>query len=103
MAKLTKSEVEHVARLAKLQLSEKEKEKYLKQLSKVVEFVGELSEIETSKLEPTSQTTGLENVYRTDQIKPHQVLRQEDALSGAKNVHNGYFTVEAILNKKRDK
>ncbi|MBI4157335.1 Asp-tRNA(Asn)/Glu-tRNA(Gln) amidotransferase subunit GatC [Candidatus Woesebacteria bacterium] len=103
MAKLTKGDVDHVARLAKLQLSEEEKAKYLKQLSKIVDFVKELSEVKTSGLEATSQTTGLRNVYREDEIVPTQGLSQEDALSGAKRVQSGYFTVEAILKRKTDK
>lgn len=100
MAKLTKAEVVHVAQLAKLQLSEKEKEKYLKQLSKVIHFIGELGEVDTSKLEATSQTTGLENVYRADETNNKNTLTVDEALSGTDKNRNGYFTVEAILKKK---
>ena len=101
MAKLTKAEVSHVAKLAKLHLTEKEKEKYLKQLSKVVEFISELEEVDTSAFEATSQTTGLENVHRVDEVKAGATLPQEEAISGTNNTKNGYFEVEAILNKDK--
>lgn len=103
MAKLTKAEVLHVAKLARLDLTDKEKTKYEKQLSKVVEFISELDEVDTSELEPTSQTTGLKNVFRLDEINSSDVLPQDEALSGTNNTHNGYFTVGAILKEKPSK
>lgn len=100
MARLNKSDVLHVANLAKLTLSPKEVETYRKQLSSVVEYIGELGQVDTSDAEPTTQTTGLENVYRTDEVRSEQVLKQEDALSGTENTKNGYFKVPAILEEK---
>ena len=100
MAKLSRVEVVKVARLAKLELTEAETSKYLKQLSKVVDYVGKLAEISTSKVEATNQTTGRQNVYRVDEIKPGQVLKEEEALSGSENTENGYFKVPAILQEK---
>lgn len=101
MAKLTESDILHVARLAKLTLSKKEIGVYLKQLVKVVAFIGELGKIDTSGLEATSQTTGLENVYRVDELRPEEVLPREDAIGGTDQVHNGYFKAKAVLPKKR--
>jgi len=103
MAKITKNDVLHVAKLAKLELYEAEVEKYLKQLSKVVDYIGELSDVDTSNVEPTSQTTGLENVLREDLVKPEDCLSQEEALSGTDKIHNGYFVVEGVLPEKSDK
>lgn len=103
MAKLTRDDVLHVSKLAKLNLSEEEIKKYLKQLSKIVDYIGQLEEVNTSDVEPTSQTTGLTNVYRTDEIKEEDCLSQEEALSGTKKTHNGYFVVPGILEEKTDK
>lgn len=90
-----KIDVSHVARLANLPLSEAEKKKFEKQLSSVLEYFEKLKNVNTSKVEPTSQVTGLENVTRDDTTTPS--LPQEDVLSGAKAKHNGFFKVKAIL------
>lgn len=103
MTKLSKADVLHVAKLAKLDLSESEVEKFQGQLSKVIDQVGELSEVDTKSVEPTSQATGLENVYRIDEIKPENSLSQDEALSGTDEIHNGYFKVAAILSERSDK
>jgi aspartyl-tRNA(Asn)/glutamyl-tRNA(Gln) amidotransferase subunit C len=100
MGKLTKFDVEHVAKLANLNLSSEETKKYTDQLGKIVDFVSELSEVNTSNLEPTSQTTGLEDVYRVDEIKEENVLKIEEALSGTDKIYNNAFKVNAILNKE---
>lgn len=100
MAKLSKKDVLHVASLAKLHLSADELEKYLKQLSKVVDYVGELSEVDTENVEPTNQTTGLENVYRVDELESAQSLSQDEALAGTENTLNGYFKVGTVLKGK---
>ena len=103
MSKLTRKDVEHVARLAKLKLSPKEIDLYLTQLGKVVDYVSELKEVDTEGTEPTSQTTGLENVMRPDKINSSQGLSQEEALAGSEKTHNGYFKVDAILTERTDK
>lgn len=99
MAKLTTDEVKHIAKLSKLDLGEEEIKKFQGQLSKIVDYISQLSEIDTSNLEPTSQTTGLENVFRLDQIKLSS-LNQDEALSGTDKTHNGYFVVDAVLDKE---
>lgn len=100
MAKLTKSEVEHVAKLAKLNITSAETNKFQKQLSKVLDHISELEEVDTSDQEPTSQTTGLENVFRIDEIKTSSCLSQQETLSGTDKTRNGYFVVDAILENK---
>lgn len=99
MGSLTKKDVEHVAKLAKLTLTSKEVTKFQKQLSKIVEYISELNDIDTSKVLPTSQTTGLENVFRVDEVKSSNLLTQDEALSGTEQIHNGLFVVKAVINK----
>ena len=68
MRSLTRDDVLHVAKLAKLDLTNEEVARFQRQLSKIVDYISQLSEIDTSSLEPTSQTTGLENVFRKDEV-----------------------------------
>lgn len=67
--KLTKDEVEHLGRLARLSLTEEEKAQYAVELSAILEFVEQLQEVDTTDVEPTSQVTGLEDVYREDVVR----------------------------------
>jgi aspartyl-tRNA(Asn)/glutamyl-tRNA(Gln) amidotransferase subunit C len=68
MSKLSISEVEHIARLSRLELTPGEKEKFANQLSGVLEYVSQLNEVDTAEVEPTAQVTGLQNIYAKDQI-----------------------------------
>jgi aspartyl-tRNA(Asn)/glutamyl-tRNA(Gln) amidotransferase subunit C len=98
---LTTTDVQHVARLAKLNLSKVEVTKFQKQLSAVVDYINALSEVPTDNVEPTSQTTGLTNVTRGDKVAPGRVLSQEEALSGSDKIYNGYFKVPYVFEGKK--
>lgn len=97
---LTTDDVKHVAKLAHLSLTDSEVSKFQKQLAPVVSYIHELSEVHTEGIEPTSQTTGLENIMDEDKIKKENILSVEDALSGTQNAHNDYFAVPMILIEK---
>jgi aspartyl-tRNA(Asn)/glutamyl-tRNA(Gln) amidotransferase subunit C len=103
MAKLTKADILHVAKLARLDLSDAEVIKFLPQLSSVVDFIGQLNQVDIKDIEPTAQVTGLENVYRQDAVDSTNVLSQEAVLSGSEKIYNGYFKVGAILSERSDK
>ena len=103
MAALTKSDILHIAKLAKLEITDAETEKYIKQLSIVIDYFSELNEVDTEITEPTSQTTGLENVFRQDEVKEENCLSQDEAVSGTDKLYNGYFKVKAILTERTDK
>lgn len=94
-AKLTKDQVKHIAKLANLSLTEKEMAKFQKQLSEILDYVEVLNELNTKKVEPTSQVTGLENVFRED--KKCSSLTQEQALSGTQSKQKGFFKIKAIF------
>ena len=100
MSKLTKKEVLHVAKLSNLHLTEKEIKKLLPQLSKIVDFISNLNEVDTNDIEPTTQTTGLTNVTREDKVVSENMLTQDEALSGTDNVYNSLFKVPAILENR---
>mgnify|MGYP001607145696 CR=1 FL=1 len=92
---LTEEQIKHVAKLAKLEISDVEVEKFQRQLSEVLEYFNILNEVDTRGIEPTSQVTGLENVFRRDQAQLGQT--QEEALSGTSSKDKGMFKVEKII------
>jgi len=94
---LTNLQVQHIAKLAKLDLSETEIEKFRRQLSSVLEYVELLNEIDTIDVEPTTQTTGLKNVYREDKSSPDDVLTQKEVLSNAPERQEGFIKTAAVL------
>lgn len=97
---LTTDDVVHVAKLAKLTLTPDEIIKFQKQLSGIVSYIHELSAVDTTGVEPTSQTTGLENVMDEDEINSKTILSQSDALSGTTKTNKGYFVVPMVLENK---
>lgn len=66
---LIKKEVEHIASLARVRLTEKEKELFSHQLSSVLDYVNQLQEVSASGVVETAQVTGLENAMRKDEVK----------------------------------
>lgn len=92
---LSEKQVKHVAKLANLKLTEKEIKKFQKQLSDILKYVGQLEKVDTKGVEPTSQVTGLENVFREDE--PGLSLSQKEALSGAKKKSKGFFETKAVF------
>ena len=103
MTNVSQDDVKHVAKLANLHLTEEEIKKYTPQLSKIIDYISELSEVDTKNIEPTSQTTGLANVTSDDTVNQENILTQDEALSGTEETHNGYFKVGAILSERSDK
>ena len=92
-----KINITHIAKLANLSLLPSEITKLAKQLEDTIDYVNELSTVDTKNVEPTSQVTGLENVTREDIAKPS--LTQDQALANAKSKQNGFFKVKAIFNE----
>ncbi|MFA5021906.1 MAG: Asp-tRNA(Asn)/Glu-tRNA(Gln) amidotransferase subunit GatC [Patescibacteria group bacterium] len=68
---LSKKDVEHIALLARLGLTEAEKEKFASQLSSILDYFEQLKEVNTNGVEPTAQVTGLENVLRDDVVESY--------------------------------
>lgn len=93
--KLSRKQVLHIAKLADLHLTEEEIKKFQKQLGDVLGYIDILNELDTKKVKPTSQVTGLENVFKKDEVKPS--LTQEETLSNTKEKYKGYFKVKSIF------
>ncbi|NTW22359.1 Asp-tRNA(Asn)/Glu-tRNA(Gln) amidotransferase subunit GatC [Candidatus Falkowbacteria bacterium] len=94
---LTKQEIEHVAKLARLELTEEEVTKYGEQLSAVLSYIDQLSEVDTAGVEPTAQVTGLENVWREDQVEVWDETQTRNALELAPELEDGQIKVKRIL------
>jgi len=92
---IDKKDVEHVAWLARLELSEEEKDKFTRQLGQVLEHAQKIKSLDTREVKPTSHVVPLRNVMRDDLVKP--CLPQEEALGNAPHSEEGYFRVPRIL------
>lgn len=88
-------DVEHVAKLARLDLTEEEKEMYAKQLSEIVAYVDQLNEVDTEQVAPTSHVLELVNVMREDESRPSPSIEQ--VLKNAPDEEDGHFRVPAVL------
>lgn len=67
---ITKQEIEHVAKLARLNLSEEDKEKFTQEMGAIIGFVDKLNELDTTGIEPTAHILPIHNVFREDQVRP---------------------------------
>ena len=94
---VTSSIIEHIAQLANLDLSDEELKSMSPQFSSILNLVSKIKKLDTTNVSETSQVTGQENVFREDEVDSKRILTQEEALSNAKNKHNGYFVVDAIF------
>lgn len=87
--------VEHIAELAKLQLTDQEIDLYAGQLSAILEFAGRLQALDTDAIPPTASVLPLQNVLRPDVAQPS--LPRDEALANAADAADGQFRVEAVL------
>lgn len=95
MTKIDKKQVKHLSKLANLDLTKDEITMFAVQLEETIVFVEKLSQLSVEGVSPTSQTTGLKNVFREDKVSPS--LTQENALSNAKRKIRGYFVTDNVL------
>lgn len=95
MSAITREEVEYVAKLARLNLTEDEAVKYTEQLNSILEFAGKLNELDTSDVPPTSHVLNVYNVMRDDIVIPS--ISHEDALRNAPDEEDGQFKVPAVI------
>jgi aspartyl-tRNA(Asn)/glutamyl-tRNA(Gln) amidotransferase subunit C len=80
MSQLTSDQVRHIAKLARLHLTDDEVQRFSKELGEILTYVDMLKEVKTDDVEPTAQVTGLKNMHREDDICDTTV-KHEDLLS----------------------
>ncbi|MCL5410539.1 MAG: Asp-tRNA(Asn)/Glu-tRNA(Gln) amidotransferase subunit GatC [Patescibacteria group bacterium] len=91
MSKLDISQIEHIAKLSRLKLTDEEKKLYSEQLSSVLDYVEQLSLVDTKDVEPTANITGLKNVLREDEVEESGISHEDIKLNAQK---------KAVLNLK---
>lgn len=92
---LTREEVEHIAALARLELSEEEKARYREQLSAILDYAARLQTLDTSHIPPTASVLAQRSVLRPD--VPVQGLTTEEVLRNAPRTEQNQFRVPPVL------
>jgi aspartyl-tRNA(Asn)/glutamyl-tRNA(Gln) amidotransferase subunit C len=95
MPKLSLEEVEHIGELARLGLSDAEKEMFRDQLSAILDYAGMLNRLDTTGIPPTASALPLYNVMRRDEVRPS--LPNEEAMANASDAEASQFRVRAVL------
>ncbi len=95
MGKDQQIDVEYVARLARMRLTEEEKKLFSKQMEDIFSYLDKLNELDTTGVEPTSHVIDRKNVFREDQAKPS--LPKEEILAGAPDASDECFIVPKII------
>jgi aspartyl-tRNA(Asn)/glutamyl-tRNA(Gln) amidotransferase subunit C len=95
--KISRDQVEHIADLAKLSLTDDEIDMYADQLSAILAYVEQLGELDTSAIPPTASVLPLQNVLRPDVAKSS--LRPDIALKNAPDAADDQFRVSAVLDE----
>ena len=95
---VTIKDVEHIAKLAKLEFTDAEKEKFTHQMNQILEYVEQMNKLDTSHVEPLSHVIELSNVFRADEVK--QGVSTEEALKNAPSKTEEFFKVPKVINEK---
>ena len=93
--KLTIEEVEHIAALARLELTDAEKQRYAEQLSDILDYAARLDELATDQIPPTASVLDMQLRLRDDRARPS--LPTEDVLKNAADTKDDQFQVPPIL------
>jgi aspartyl-tRNA(Asn)/glutamyl-tRNA(Gln) amidotransferase subunit C len=92
---ISREEVEHIAKLARLKFNKEDLEKMAEELGKILDYVNKLKELDTENVEPTAHIVPVHNVFREDEVKPS--MPREKALMNAPFTEQGCFKVPKII------
>ncbi len=95
MSRLTRADVEHVAQLARLALTEDEMEHFTGQLEVILDHAAQIAALDTSDVPPTAHPLPIVNVLRADEVRP--CLPRDEILAMAPSSEDGRFRVPRIL------
>jgi aspartyl/glutamyl-tRNA(Asn/Gln) amidotransferase C subunit len=98
----TPNDVDAIAKLALIPVTEDEKKDLAQGFNTVMDVLDTLKRVDVSHVEPTHQVTGLENVFREDEIDEARMFTQEQALINAPKAHDGYFMVDQVIDQDGD-
>lgn len=94
---LSKSEIQHIAKLARLELADEELKKYGGQLSAILNYIDQLKEVDVKGVEPTAQVTGLENILRQDEVNDWDKEEIKQALAAAPEREGRFIKVKRVI------
>lgn len=95
---ITDKNVEHIAALARIQLTAEEEKRFEKELSAILDFVEKLNEVNTQNIEPMTGGTNLENVMREDnQIDKNLENKSAELVNAAPDKKEGWIKVKAVF------
>ena len=94
-ARITLEEVEHVARLARLELRPEDKERMRRELDGILAYIDKLRALDVDGVEPTSHAVPLTNIMRDDEPRPS--LPRDEMLANAPDPHDDFFRVPKII------
>ncbi|MBU3901081.1 Asp-tRNA(Asn)/Glu-tRNA(Gln) amidotransferase subunit GatC [Patescibacteria group bacterium] len=94
---LSHDQVGHIAKLARIGLSEEEKNRFAKDLSAILDFIEKLKEVDVDKTEPTAQVTGLHSVARPDEGIKRGAAGRQKILSNVPDRKENYIKVKGIF------
>ena len=100
---LTDKEVEHIAQLARIKLTKKEKDKFKKELSSILDYVKKLNESDTENVEPLSQVTGIINALRADEHRKDFEMNgelNEKLIGQAPASEKRFVKVKSVFSRK---
>ena len=92
---IDKDVVKYIAKLARLELSNKEIDYFTSQLGHILDYIGQLKDVDTSKIEPTSHVVSIKNIFHEDIAGPS--LSRDLVLRGAPAAEGGLFKVPRII------
>lgn len=95
MTQLTLEEVEHIAELAKLALTEEEKARFRDQLSAILDYAARLQSLDTSAIPPTASVLPVDTILRDDVARP--AMPRDQLLSNTEHQEDGMFRVDVVL------
>ncbi|MBI3386045.1 Asp-tRNA(Asn)/Glu-tRNA(Gln) amidotransferase subunit GatC [Candidatus Gottesmanbacteria bacterium] len=93
----TPADVKKIAILAHIPVTKQEEKTLADGFSQTISVIDKLTKVDVKNIEPTSQVTGLENVFREDEVEVERMFTQDQALSNANATHNGFFKVDRVL------
>jgi aspartyl-tRNA(Asn)/glutamyl-tRNA(Gln) amidotransferase subunit C len=95
---ITRHDVEHVAELARLDLTSEEKDRFIAQLNDILTYIDKLNELDTTNVEPTSHVIPMANVFRDDEVCPS--LERDLVLQNAPEASHFFFKVPRIIEEE---
>ena len=95
MAKVTKEVVDHIAKLARLDLTDEEKEKYQQSMASVLDYADKLNDLDLDDVPPTAHAVAQQNVIRKDEV--NSSLAVDRALANAAKAQDDQFAIQAVF------